>query len=50
MKSLMAPDDQSTRPRSDDEDVDEPPSALLPIGAGRNVGNADERSQEVEGI
>jgi hypothetical protein len=40
----------STRPRTGDQDIDESPRALLPVRAGRHVGDADESSKKIDWI
>jgi len=35
-------------PRTYDEDVHEPSGALLPVGARRHVGDADQRPEQIE--
>ena len=36
--------------RTSDEDVHQPPRALLPARAGRYMGDTDQRSKQVEGV
>jgi len=38
------------RPRTGDEDIDQSPRALLPVRAGRNIGNADQSAKEIDRV
>ena len=40
----------SDGPRTCNEDIDEPPRALLPLRAGRYVGDADESANEINWV
>src|SRR5260221_6547817 len=50
LRTISEPDLLFRWPRTCDENIHQPPGALLPVRAGRHVGDADKRPQQIEWV